>query len=52
MGLGTLDLATGSELLSAAASLFREIGDAAGERAALDLVPEQKSAAQANDKPA
>jgi tetratricopeptide (TPR) repeat protein len=52
LSLGMLDQATGAELLISAASLFHEIGDAAAERNALDLVPERKDAAAAKDKPA
>jgi tetratricopeptide (TPR) repeat protein len=39
--LGKLNLAVGSELIQSAAALFKEIGDVAGERAALELIEAQ-----------
>jgi tetratricopeptide (TPR) repeat protein len=52
--LGRLDMATGQELLRSAADLFRQIGDAAGERAALDMlpIPEEDDSPKAKVKPA
>jgi tetratricopeptide (TPR) repeat protein len=52
MALGKLDLATGAELLRSAAAMFHEVGDAPGERAALDLLPEGKDSRTAKEKPA
>jgi len=52
--IGRLDMATGQELLRSAADLFRQIGDASGERAALDLlpVPTEEESPKAKVKPA
>jgi hypothetical protein len=52
MGLGRLDVATGHEFLRSAATMFHEIGDASGEQAALELLPEAEGPEQAKVKPA
>jgi hypothetical protein len=53
-GLGRVDMATGQDLLRQAADLFRQIGDASGERAALDLlpIPAEEDSPKAKVKPA
>lgn len=52
--LGKIDLATGSDLITQAATLFRESGDSEGERVALDSVPRtgEEESARLKNKPA
>jgi tetratricopeptide (TPR) repeat protein len=52
LGLGKLDVATGHEYLRSAAAMFRQTGDAAGEKSVLDLLPSEREPESAREKPA
>jgi tetratricopeptide (TPR) repeat protein len=53
LNLGKIDIATGYDLVTHAARLFRESGDSEGERAALDaLPPAEEEPGERKNKPA